>query len=126
MAILLGKRINNVNNTDSSTNYMGTIVPFNARLKEIRWFVGNVGAETGTTSFVHKLTVNGTDQLTTYSWNASGSGGSSFTRTATVDLKFSAGTPFNLRLTSPTGYTSTNQIGRVRAIFVFEDAQNYS
>jgi hypothetical protein len=86
---------------------MGAVIPFDCTLKEIRWFVGNVGAETGSTSFIHKITKNG-------------SGGSSYTRSATPNLGFVAGDTFNLRLTSPTGYVSTNQVGRVRVVFYFE------
>lgn len=121
-----GSGINNVNNTDSSTKYMGTVMPFTATLKQIKWFVGNVGAETGTTSFIHKLTINGTDQITTYSWDASGSGGNSFVRSADTDITLLEDMPFNLRLTSPTGYNATNQIGRVRVVFHFEVSENWS
>jgi hypothetical protein len=99
---------------------MGAVIPFDCELKEIRWFVGNVGAETGSTSFVHKITKNGTDLATTYSWASTGSGGSSYTRTASPNLGFVAGDTFNLRLTSPSSYTSTNQVGRVRVVFYFE------
>jgi len=121
-----GSAINNVNNTDSSTKYMGTVMPFTAKLVQMKWFVGNVGAETGTTNFVHKLTINGTDQPSQYTWNASGSGGNQFIRTAAVNLTMLEDMAFNLRLTSPTGYNSTNQIGRVRVVFEFQMMENYS
>ena len=103
---------------------MGTILPIACRLKKIEWFVGNVGAETGSTSFIHKITKNGTDLATTYSWSSSGSGGNSYTRSASPDVDFAAGDSFNLRLTSPTGYNSTTQIGRVRVTFYFEVREN--
>ena len=122
-----GAGINNVDNSDSSTDPMGTVLPVACRLKKIQWFVGNVGSETGSTSFTHKITKNGTDLATTYSWAANtspASSGGSFIREATPNLDFAAGDSFNLRLTSPTGYTSTNQIGRLRATFYFELREN--
>ena len=111
---------------DSGSDPMGTIIPFDAKIRKISWFVGNVGAETGSTSFIHKITKNGSDLSATYTWAATGSGGNSFTRDATPNLILSAGDQINLRLTSPTGYSSTNQIGRVRVVFWFEVLEDWS
>ena len=119
-----GAGMNNVDNTDSSTNPVGTVLPIACRLKKIEWFVGNVGAETGSTSFTHKITKNGTDLATTYSWASTGSGGNSYLRSASPDVDFAAGDTFNLRVTSPSGYSSTRQIGRLRATFYFEVREN--
>lgn len=119
-----GSGINNVNNTDNSTDPMGTILPMDCRLIDIRWFVGNVGSEENTTSFQHKITKNETDLATLYSWTTDGSGGDSFSKSATPNLDFSKGDRFNLRLTSPSGYSATRQIGRVRVVFTFVSYEN--
>lgn len=103
---------------------MGLILPVDCTLDEIHWFVGNVGAETGTTSFVHKITKNEVDLSTTYSWSSSGSGGNSYSRSASPNVDFTAGDRMNLRVTAPTGYTSTRQIGRVRVTFKFTVKEN--
>ena len=121
-----GSGINNVQNADSGADPMGTLVPFACKIRKIQWFVGNVGAETGSTSFSHRITKNGSDIITTYNWAATGSGGNSFTRDATPNLILAAGDHINLRLVSPTGYGSTNQIGRVRVVFWLEVLEDWS
>ena len=103
---------------------MGTVLPFDCRLKKIIWFVGNVGTESGSTVFTHKITKNGADLATTYTWAATGSNNVAFQREATPDLDFVAGDNFNLRLTTTTGYNAQNQIGRVRVVFLFEMREN--
>jgi len=117
-----GGNVNSVNNTDTG-GYTAHTLPYKCELIKVTTWFGNVGAETGSTTFTMKVVKDGTDQSSnTMTWNSSGSGGNPYTKVwlfGTGVHTFNAHQTFNLRVTGPSGYSSTRQIGRARIIAVF-------
>jgi len=118
-----GGNVNSVNNTDSG-GYTAHALPYKCELFKVTAWFGNLGAETGSTTFTMKTVKNGTDQSSnTMTFASTGSGGNPYVRVwgweHGAGIPFNAHDTFNIRVTSPTGYTSTKQIGRARIIAVF-------
>lgn len=116
-----GGNINNNTNTDGGTA-TEVILPKACVLREMHFWIGNVGAETGSGNFTVRVDKNGTELTTAYTFNMSGSGGNHVQKSFTPDVSFADGDTFNLTLHDAAGsnYASTNQIGRVRVTFRFE------
>ena len=116
-----GGGINNNTNTDSGTIGTETILPKACTLEEMHFWIGNVGAETGSGNFTVRIDKNGTELTTGYTFNMSGSGGNHVQKSFTPNVSFDAGETFNLTLhdAATSNYGSQNQIGRVRVTFRF-------
>jgi len=118
-----GGNVNSVNNTDTG-GYTAHTLPFKCELLKVTAWFGNVGAETGSTTFTMKVVKDGTDINTdTLTWSSSNSGGNPYIKVwgfAPGGHTFNAHQTFNLRVTTPSSYGSTRQIGRARIIAVFK------
>tara|TARA_B100001094_G_scaffold17289_2_gene14879 strand:- start:4395 stop:6524 length:2130 start_codon:yes stop_codon:yes gene_type:complete len=116
-----GAGMNNNTNSDSGTIGTETILPKACTLEEMHFWIGNVGAETGSGNFTVRIDKNGTELTTGYTFNMSGSGGNHVQKSFTPNVSFDAGETFNLTLhdAATSGYASQNQIGRVRVTFRF-------
>jgi len=116
-----GGGMNNNTNTDSGTIGTETILPKACTLEEMHFWIGNVGAETGSGNFTVRIDKNGTELTTGYTFNMSGSGGNHVQKSFTPNVSFNAGETFNLTLhdAATSNYGSQNQIGRVRVTFRF-------
>lgn len=116
-----GGNINNNTNTDGGTA-TEVILPKACVLREMHFWIGNVGAETGSGNFTVRVDKNGTELTTAYTFNMSGSGGNHVQKSFTPDVSFADGDTFNLTVHDAAGptYANANQIGRVRVTFRFE------
>jgi len=117
-----GAGMNNNTNTDSGTIGTEVILPKACVLKEMHFWIGNVGAEVGSNNFKIRIDKNGSEIATDYTFNMSGSGGAHVQKSFTPDVSFADADTFNLTLHDAAGstYSSLNQIGRVRVTFRFE------
>ena len=113
------------NTTQSSTGAdIGFPIPKNCELKEIYMSFGNAGSETNSSNQTITVFKNRAASTTTFTYNASGSGGNQFSKEFTSfsgnGTTYSAGDTFNLRATGLSGYTDT-QVGPVRIAVVFRE-----
>ena len=115
---------NGAHNTtkSSSGSDFGIVIPVDCTLTRIDLTFGNKGSETNSTNQTVTVFKNRSASTTTFTYNASGSGGNAFTRSFTSfsgnGTSYSAGDTFNLRATGLAGYTDT-QVGPARMTATF-------
>ena len=115
---------NGAHNTtkSSSGSDFGIVIPVDCTLTRIDLTFGNKGSETNSSNQTITVFKNRSASTTTFTYNASGSGGNAFTRSFTSfsgnGTSYSAGDTFNLRATGLAGYTDT-QVGPARMTATF-------
>ena len=108
----------------SSGSDIGFPIPKDCELVSIHLSFGNNGSETNSSNQTITVFKNRSASTTTFTYNASGSGGNQFSKQFTSfsgnGTTYSAGDTFNLRATGLSGYTNT-QVGPVRAAITFRE-----
>tara|TARA_B100001094_G_scaffold333280_1_gene410232 strand:+ start:13495 stop:19752 length:6258 start_codon:yes stop_codon:yes gene_type:complete len=108
----------------SSGSDIGFPIPKDCELVSIHLSFGNNGSETNSSNQTITVFKNRSASTTTFTYNASGSGGNQFSKEFTSfsgnGTTYSAGDTFNLRATGLSGYTDT-QVGPVRAAITFRE-----
>ena len=115
---------NGAHNTtkSSSGSDFGIVIPVDCTLTRIDLTFGNKGSETNSSNQTVTVFKNNAASTTTFTYNASGTGGNAFKKAYTSfsgnGTSYSAGDTFNLRATGLSGYTNT-QVGPARMTATF-------